>query len=134
MQCLSSHEPQGWVPRGSLCWGCARGRQLERKGGRGRSGDDGNRKGEDSPTARFSASISLCTVLRNAFLSRRRGFERADSEYTDKLQHYTSGHSTYRGPPPGLGVRSLLGLCSCSLIPCVVREGLRVSSQACVCM
>lgn len=27
--------------------------------------------------------------------SRRRGFERADSEYTDKLQHYTSGHSTY---------------------------------------
>ncbi|NXC42931.1 EPHB2 protein, partial [Penelope pileata] len=39
--------------------------------------------------------------------SRRRGFERADSEYTDKLQHYTSGHSTYRGPPPGLGVRSL---------------------------
>ncbi|XP_074970313.1 ephrin type-B receptor 2 isoform X1 [Phalacrocorax aristotelis] len=39
--------------------------------------------------------------------NRRRGFERADSEYTDKLQHYTSGHSTYRGPPPGLGVRSL---------------------------
>uniref|UniRef100_A0ACB8EE31 Ephrin type-B receptor 2 n=2 Tax=Sphaerodactylus townsendi TaxID=933632 RepID=A0ACB8EE31_9SAUR len=26
--------------------------------------------------------------------SRRRGFERADSEYTDKLQHYTSGHMT----------------------------------------
>ncbi|KAI7795158.1 putative ephrin type-B receptor 2 [Triplophysa rosa] len=24
--------------------------------------------------------------------NRRRGFERADSEYTDKLQHYTSGH------------------------------------------
>lgn len=24
---------------------------------------------------------------------RRRGFERGDSEYTDKLQHYTSGHS-----------------------------------------
>lgn len=109
---------------------CVRGRQLERKGGRGRSGGDGNRKGK----ARFSASISLCTVLRNPFLSRRRGFERADSEYTDKLQHYTSGHSTYRGPPPGLGVRSLLGLCSCSLIPCVVREGLRVSSQARVCM
>ncbi|NXT83521.1 EPHB2 protein, partial [Zapornia atra] len=39
--------------------------------------------------------------------NRRRGFERADSEYTDKLQHYTSGHSTYRGPPPALGVRSL---------------------------
>lgn len=35
--------------------------------------------------------------------SRRRGFERADSEYTDKLQHYTSGHSTYSpaGPAPG---------------------------------
>ncbi|KPP66251.1 hypothetical protein Z043_115271 [Scleropages formosus] len=26
--------------------------------------------------------------------SRRRGFERTDSEYTDKLQHYTSGHMT----------------------------------------
>ncbi|XP_058160129.1 ephrin type-B receptor 2 isoform X1 [Dasypus novemcinctus] len=26
--------------------------------------------------------------------NRRRGFERADSEYTDKLQHYTSGHMT----------------------------------------
>lgn len=32
--------------------------------------------------------------------SRRRGFERADSEYTDKLQHYTSGHSMYA--PVGL--------------------------------
>ncbi|CAM2104333.1 unnamed protein product [Caretta caretta] len=38
--------------------------------------------------------------------NRRRGFERADSEYTDKLQHYTSGHSTYRAPVPGLGVHS----------------------------
>lgn len=27
------------------------------------------------------------------FPPRRRGFDRADSEYTDKLQHYTSGHS-----------------------------------------
>ncbi|GCB76676.1 hypothetical protein scyTo_0019916, partial [Scyliorhinus torazame] len=26
--------------------------------------------------------------------NRRRGFERADLEYTDKLQHYTSGHVT----------------------------------------
>ncbi|CAG5978354.1 unnamed protein product [Menidia menidia] len=26
--------------------------------------------------------------------NRRRGFDRADSEYTDKLQHYTSGHMT----------------------------------------
>ncbi|XP_043917703.1 ephrin type-B receptor 2 isoform X2 [Protopterus annectens] len=26
--------------------------------------------------------------------NRRRGFERAESEYTDKLQHYTSGHVT----------------------------------------
>ncbi|XP_066493543.1 ephrin type-B receptor 2 [Tiliqua scincoides] len=26
--------------------------------------------------------------------NRRRGFERTDSEYTDKLQHYTSGHMT----------------------------------------
>ncbi|NWZ70152.1 EPHB2 protein, partial [Acrocephalus arundinaceus] len=47
-------------------------------------------------------------VLRSPFPSRRRGFERADSEYTDKLQHYTSGHSTYRGPPPALGGHSLL--------------------------
>lgn len=80
-------------------------------------------------------SVSLSShgpvlVLRTPFLSRRRGFERADSEYTDKLQHYTSGHSTYRGPPPGLGVRSLFGLCSCSLIPCGMRGGLRPPSRA----
>lgn len=73
-------------------------------------------------------------VLRTPFLSRRRGFERADSEYTDKLQHYTSGHSTYRGPPPGLGVRSLFGLCSCSLIPCGVRGGLRPPNRAGMCL
>uniref|UniRef100_A0AAY4ERP5 receptor protein-tyrosine kinase n=2 Tax=Denticeps clupeoides TaxID=299321 RepID=A0AAY4ERP5_9TELE len=33
-------------------------------------------------------AIALCVC------PRRRGFERADSEYTDKLQHYTSGHMT----------------------------------------
>lgn len=37
---------------------------------------------------------SLWTRARVLCLSpRRRGFDRADSEYTDKLQHYTSGHS-----------------------------------------
>uniref|UniRef100_A0A8C8BUA9 Ephrin type-B receptor 2 n=1 Tax=Otus sunia TaxID=257818 RepID=A0A8C8BUA9_9STRI len=51
----------------------------------------------------FLIAVVVIVIVCN----RRRGFERADSEYTDKLQHYTSGHSTYRGPPPGLGVRSL---------------------------
>ncbi|NWI99668.1 EPHB2 protein, partial [Crypturellus undulatus] len=49
----------------------------------------------------------IAVVVIGIVCNRRRGFERADSEYTDKLQHYTSGHSTYRGPSPGLGVRSL---------------------------
>ncbi|XP_074970314.1 ephrin type-B receptor 2 isoform X2 [Phalacrocorax aristotelis] len=51
--------------------------------------------------------VFLIAVVVIIIVCNRRGFERADSEYTDKLQHYTSGHSTYRGPPPGLGVRSL---------------------------
>ncbi|NXY45767.1 EPHB2 protein, partial [Ceuthmochares aereus] len=51
----------------------------------------------------FLIAVVVIVIVCN----RRRGFERADSEYTDKLQHYTSGHSTYRGLPPGLGVRSL---------------------------
>ncbi|NXI55738.1 EPHB2 protein, partial [Chloroceryle aenea] len=51
----------------------------------------------------FLIAVVVIVIVCN----RRRGFERADSEYTDKLQHYTSGHSTYRGPPPALGVRSL---------------------------
>lgn len=38
---------------------------------------------------RLQVAPALCSC------SRRRGFERADSEYTDKLQHYTSGHSMY---------------------------------------
>ncbi|NXR50343.1 EPHB2 protein, partial [Hippolais icterina] len=50
----------------------------------------------------------IAVVVIGIVCSRRRGFERADSEYTDKLQHYTSGHSTYRGPPPALGGHSLL--------------------------
>ncbi|NXR33208.1 EPHB2 protein, partial [Zosterops hypoxanthus] len=50
----------------------------------------------------------IAVVVIGIVCSRRRGFERADSEYTDKLQHYTSGHSTYRGPPPALGGPSLL--------------------------
>ena len=37
-------------------------------------------------------------VLQLCVCPRRRGFERADSEYTDKLQHYTSGHSEYSSP------------------------------------
>ncbi|NWX72457.1 EPHB2 protein, partial [Alca torda] len=49
----------------------------------------------------------IAVVVIGIVCNRRRGFERADSEYTDKLQHYTSGHSTYHGPPPGLGVCSL---------------------------
>ncbi|XP_041427764.1 ephrin type-B receptor 2 isoform X3 [Xenopus laevis] len=36
--------------------------------------------------------IALVVII--IVCSRRRGFERADSEYTDKLQHYTSGHMT----------------------------------------
>ena len=45
---------------------------------------------------RLQVAPALCSC------SRRRGFERADSEYTDKLQHYTSGHSMYTpaGPAP----------------------------------
>ncbi|XP_062449623.1 ephrin type-B receptor 2 isoform X2 [Rhea pennata] len=50
--------------------------------------------------------VFLIAVVVIVIVCNRRGFERADSEYTDKLQHYTSGHSTYRGPS-GLGVRSL---------------------------
>ncbi|GAA6107899.1 ephrin type-B receptor 2b isoform X1 [Tachysurus ichikawai] len=34
--------------------------------------------------------IALVVII--IVCNRRRGFERADSEYTDKLQHYTSGH------------------------------------------
>uniref|UniRef100_A0A8C5U8A6 Ephrin type-B receptor 2 n=1 Tax=Malurus cyaneus samueli TaxID=2593467 RepID=A0A8C5U8A6_9PASS len=49
----------------------------------------------------------IAVVVIGIVCNRRRGFERADSEYTDKLQHYTSGHSTYRGPPPAPGGRSL---------------------------
>uniref|UniRef100_A0A6Q2XVK7 receptor protein-tyrosine kinase n=1 Tax=Esox lucius TaxID=8010 RepID=A0A6Q2XVK7_ESOLU len=40
------------------------------------------------PPPLWTSSIALCLS------PRRRGFERADSEYTDKLQHYTSGHMT----------------------------------------
>ncbi|KAF4790972.1 Ephrin type-B receptor 3 [Turdus rufiventris] len=36
----------------------------------------------------------IAVVVIGIVCSRRRGFERADSEYTDKLQHYTSGHMT----------------------------------------
>ncbi|XP_072011545.1 ephrin type-B receptor 2 isoform X6 [Engystomops pustulosus] len=50
--------------------------------------------------------IALVVII--IVCNRRRGFERADSEYTDKLQHYTSGHSTYRLPSPVLGARSLV--------------------------
>ncbi|KAJ8260009.1 hypothetical protein GJAV_G00176050 [Gymnothorax javanicus] len=38
----------------------------------------------------FLIAIVVIIIVCN----RRRGFERADSEYTDKLQHYTSGHIT----------------------------------------
>ncbi|XP_051713921.1 ephrin type-B receptor 2 isoform X5 [Oryctolagus cuniculus] len=34
----------------------------------------------------------IAVVVIAIVCNRRRGFERADSEYTDKLQHYTSGH------------------------------------------
>ncbi|XP_023796000.1 ephrin type-B receptor 2 isoform X2 [Cyanistes caeruleus] len=36
----------------------------------------------------------IAVVVIGIVCNRRRGFERADSEYTDKLQHYTSGHMT----------------------------------------
>ncbi|XP_029550134.1 ephrin type-B receptor 2 isoform X1 [Salmo trutta] len=36
----------------------------------------------------FLIAVVVIVIVCN----RRRGFERADSEYTDKLQHYTSGH------------------------------------------
>ncbi|XP_009949236.1 PREDICTED: ephrin type-B receptor 2 [Leptosomus discolor] len=36
----------------------------------------------------------IAVVIIIIVCNRRRGFERADSEYTDKLQHYTSGHMT----------------------------------------
>ncbi|XP_010127642.1 PREDICTED: ephrin type-B receptor 2 isoform X1 [Chlamydotis macqueenii] len=38
----------------------------------------------------FLIAVVIIVIVCN----RRRGFERADSEYTDKLQHYTSGHMT----------------------------------------
>ncbi|XP_030078244.1 ephrin type-B receptor 2 isoform X2 [Microcaecilia unicolor] len=38
--------------------------------------------------------IFLIAVIIIIIVCNRRGFERADSEYTDKLQHYTSGHIT----------------------------------------
>ncbi|KAK2521523.1 Ephb2 [Columba guinea] len=38
----------------------------------------------------FLIAVVVIVIVCN----RRRGFERADSEYTDKLQHYTSGHMT----------------------------------------
>ncbi|XP_067286911.1 ephrin type-B receptor 2b isoform X1 [Pseudorasbora parva] len=36
--------------------------------------------------------VFLIAVVVIIIVCNRRGFERADSEYTDKLQHYTSGH------------------------------------------
>uniref|UniRef100_A0A8C9PRT7 Ephrin type-B receptor 2 n=1 Tax=Spermophilus dauricus TaxID=99837 RepID=A0A8C9PRT7_SPEDA len=44
--------------------------------------------GSSALPGHFQVAPALCSC------SRRRGFERADSEYTDKLQHYTSGHMT----------------------------------------
>ncbi|XP_041130645.1 ephrin type-B receptor 2-like isoform X1 [Polyodon spathula] len=38
----------------------------------------------------FLIAVVVIVIVCN----RRRGFERTDSEYTDKLQHYTSGHMT----------------------------------------
>ncbi|XP_017687510.1 PREDICTED: ephrin type-B receptor 2 isoform X2 [Lepidothrix coronata] len=38
--------------------------------------------------------VFLIAVVVIGIVCNRRGFERADSEYTDKLQHYTSGHMT----------------------------------------
>lgn len=67
--------------------------------------------------------------------SRRRGFERADSEYTDKLQHYTSGHSTYPpwGPPLPFPWRP------CQLLPpllllILLLQDLLVFKYICVCV
>ncbi|EDL80822.1 Eph receptor B2 (predicted) [Rattus norvegicus] len=37
----------------------------------------------------------IAVVVIAIVCNRRRGFERADSEYTDKLQHYTSGHREF---------------------------------------
>ncbi|MEE6482512.1 hypothetical protein FKM82_013259 [Ascaphus truei] len=45
-----------------------------------------------SSAAGFVFLIALVVII--IVCNRRRGFERADSEYTDKLQHYTSGHMT----------------------------------------
>ncbi|KAK2861707.1 hypothetical protein Q5P01_001240 [Channa striata] len=38
--------------------------------------------------------VFLIAVVVIIIVCNRRGFDRADSEYTDKLQHYTSGHMT----------------------------------------
>uniref|UniRef100_A0A670IMU2 receptor protein-tyrosine kinase n=1 Tax=Podarcis muralis TaxID=64176 RepID=A0A670IMU2_PODMU len=38
--------------------------------------------------------VFLIALVVIVLVCNRRGFERADSEYTDKLQHYTSGHMT----------------------------------------
>ncbi|XP_041130648.1 ephrin type-B receptor 2-like isoform X4 [Polyodon spathula] len=38
--------------------------------------------------------VFLIAVVVIVIVCNRRGFERTDSEYTDKLQHYTSGHMT----------------------------------------
>ncbi|NXN15908.1 EPHB2 protein, partial [Indicator maculatus] len=49
----------------------------------------------------------IAVVVIAIVCNRRRGFERADSEYTDKLQHYTSGHSRLPLVPaasPSLGI------------------------------
>ncbi|XP_035239183.1 ephrin type-B receptor 2-like isoform X3 [Anguilla anguilla] len=43
-----------------------------------------------SAAAGFVFLIAIIVII--IVCNRRRGFERADSEYTDKLQHYTSGH------------------------------------------
>nr|XP_033778220.1 ephrin type-B receptor 2 isoform X5 [Geotrypetes seraphini] len=45
-----------------------------------------------SSTAGLVFLIAVVVII--IVCNRRRGFERADSEYTDKLQHYTSGHMT----------------------------------------
>ncbi|CAO2589601.1 Ephrin type-B receptor 2, partial [Lemmus lemmus] len=37
----------------------------------------------------------IAVVVIAIVCNRRRGFDRADSEYTDKLQHYTSGHREF---------------------------------------
>ncbi|XP_035239182.1 ephrin type-B receptor 2-like isoform X2 [Anguilla rostrata] len=42
-----------------------------------------------SAAAGFVFLIAIIVII---IVCNRRGFERADSEYTDKLQHYTSGH------------------------------------------